>query len=165
MTPDVHTPPLGLRISPFEPADEQELFEAFAEAVAEGGAFPRRPPADRATFRAAWLEGMTAVWVAHVGDRLAGGYFIRPAFPGTASHIGNAGYLVARDLRGRGIGRTLCEHSLEEARRHGFDAMLFQLVLESNPSRGLWERLGFVQVGRVPEAVEGEAALSYWRRL
>ena len=63
------------------------------------------------------------------------------------------------------MGTALVEHSLAEARRLGFDAMMFNLVFESNPSRRLYERLGFEVVGRVPEAVGGEDAIVYWRRL
>jgi GNAT superfamily N-acetyltransferase len=96
---------------------------------------------------------------------VAGSYFLRPAFPDSASHIANAGYLVVDAMRGRGFGRALVEHSLREARRCGFDAILFTLVLEGNPSRRLWRSLGFVEVGRIPDAVEGEAAYIYWRSL
>jgi ribosomal protein S18 acetylase RimI-like enzyme len=154
-----------LLISPLRPADEDDLFSAYAAVVEEGGAFPRRAPATREMFRAAWLHDSTSVQVARAGGRFAGSYFIKPNFPDTAAHIANAGYLVRADLRRRGIGRALAEHSLKEARRHGFDAMMFNLVLETNPSRILWERLGFSQVGRVPDAIEGQAALIYWRAL
>jgi ribosomal protein S18 acetylase RimI-like enzyme len=47
----------------------------------------------------------------------------------------------------------------------GFDAMLFNLVFESNPARDMYRRLGFTEVGRIPQAVEGEDALIYWRSL
>ena len=57
------------------------------------------------------------------------------------------------------------EHSMGEARRLGFDALLFNLVFESNPARRLYESLGFAVVGRVPRAVDGEDALVYWRQL
>ena len=73
--------------------------------------------------------------------------------------------MVAPDFRRRGVGTALVEHSLAEAGRHGFDAMMFNLVIESNPSRRLYERLGFEPVGRVPDAVAGEDAIVYWRRL
>jgi GNAT superfamily N-acetyltransferase len=116
-------------------------------------------------FCSAWLAGVTTVQVGRVGARVAGSYFLRPAFAGAAAHIANAGYLVAEDLRGRGFGRALAEHSLDEARRRGFDAMLFTLVLERNPSRRLWSSLGFAEVGRIPDAVDGEAAYVYWRSL
>jgi len=78
---------------------------------------------------------------------------------------GDAGYMVHPDRRGEGLGRTLVEHSLADARRLGFDAMMFNLVFESNPARRIYERLGFEVVGRVPAAVGDETALVYWRAL
>ena len=57
------------------------------------------------------------------------------------------------------------EHSLREARRLGFDAMMFNLVFESNPARAMYDQLGFDEVGRIPDAVEGEDAVIYWRSL
>ena len=63
------------------------------------------------------------------------------------------------------MGRTMVEHSLREARRLGFDAMQFNLVFDSNPARGMYRKLGFEEVGRIPDAVEGEDALIYWRSL
>jgi GNAT superfamily N-acetyltransferase len=155
----------ALRIMPFAPEDEQDLFAAYAAAVAEGGAFPRHPPATPEMFHGAWLEGAATVQVARLEGRLAGSYFLKPNFPGTAAHIANAGYLVSAAMRRRGIGRALAEHSLNEARLRGFDALMFNLVLETNPSRKLWLSLGFVEVGRIPNAVEGVAAVMYWRAL
>jgi len=152
-------------IETFVPSDEPDLFGAYAEVVAAGGAFPRRPPADRATFPTAWIETSTVVSVARVAQNIVGGYFIKPNFPGLAAHIANAGYLVAREFQGQGIGRKLAEHSLTEAHRHGFDAMMFNLVTENNLSQRLWANLGFKEIGRIPDAVEGQAALMYWRPL
>ena len=57
------------------------------------------------------------------------------------------------------------EHSLREARRLGFDAMMFNLVFESNPARAMYRQLGFDEVGRIPDAVDGEDAVIYWRSL
>ena len=37
--------------------------------------------------------------------------------------------------------------------------------VESNPSRRLYEELGFEAAGRVPEAIKGEDAIVYWRKL
>lgn len=113
-----------------------------------------------------WLLHKSFVAVGRTPDkRLAGSYYLRPNFPGRAAHIANAGYFVVAGLRGQGIGSALVQHSLDAARALGFDAMQFNLVFESNPARRLYERLGFEAVGRVPEAIEGEDALIYWRKL
>jgi GNAT superfamily N-acetyltransferase len=156
---------LELSIATAVDSDHRELFDLYALVVEEGGAFPRKPPADEATFRDTWIEGKTGVYVARSGGALAGSYHLVPNFVGLAAHIANAGYMVVPSFRRRGVGRAPVEHSLEEARRLGFDAMMFNLVQEKNPSRKLYEQLGFEVVGRVPEAVGGEDALVYWRRL
>jgi ribosomal protein S18 acetylase RimI-like enzyme len=54
---------------------------------------------------------------------------------------------------------------MDEARRLGFDAMQFNLVFASNPARDMYRRLGFSEIGRIPDAVDGEDAVIYWRSL
>ena len=43
--------------------------------------------------------------------------------------------------------------------------MMLNLVMESNPSRRLYESVGFKEVGRVPNAIGEEDAVIYWRAL
>ena len=157
---------LELTLTGAEPADHDELYAAFAQVVAAGEGYPQRPgPLAVDDFRDYWLEKKSAVVVARGDGRLVGSYYLKPNFPGRAAHIANAGYLVVPGLRGRGVGTALVEDSLAEARRLGFDAMQFNLVFASNPARRLYERLGFQAIGRIPEAVDGEDAVIYWRRL
>ena len=146
--------------------DHTELYTAFAGLVAAGEGYPQAPgPLSVDEFDDYWLAKKSLVAVARLEGRLAGSYYLKPNFPGRAAHIANAGYFVVPALRGRGIGETLVRHSFDEAIRLGFDALQFNLVFESNPARRLYERLGFEVVGRIPEAVDGEAAMVYWRRL
>ena len=153
-----------LTIREAEQGDRDELFSLYSLVVEEGGAFPTEPPASEKDFDNAWWV-KSAVFVAFVGDAFAGSYYLNPNFGGRAGHVGNAGYMVHRDFRRQGIGERLVEHSIAAASTLGFDALMFNLVFESNPARHLYERLGFEVVGRVPEAVGGEDALVYWRRV
>jgi GNAT superfamily N-acetyltransferase len=145
--------------------DYDELFAAYAEIVDSGAGFPHQPPLTREAFDDYWISHSSAVWVARVGARLVGAYYVKPNFVGKAAHIANAGYFVIESHRGRGLGRQLVEHSLRQARRLGFDAMQFNLVFASNPARQMYRQLGFQEVGRIPNAVEGEDAIVYWRSL
>ena len=145
--------------------DMAELFDLYALIVEEGGAFPREPPADEAMFRAAWIDKKDVVHVARIEGALAGSYTLGPNYPGIASSIANAGYMVHPAFRRRGVGSDLVEHSLTQARERGFDAIMFNLVRESNPARSIYERAGFAVTGRVPGAFAGEDALIYWRKL
>ncbi|MHB8662795.1 MAG: GNAT family N-acetyltransferase [Acidimicrobiales bacterium] len=152
-------------IRPVTTADHDELFAAFSRIVDAGDGFPQRPPLTRAEFDDYWLAHSSAVFAAIVDGRLVGAYYVKPNFVGRAAHIANAGYFVLPEHRGAGIGRALVEHSLTEGRRHGFDAMQFNLVFASNPARRLYAELGFREIGTVPAAVDGEDAMIYWRSL
>ncbi len=154
-----------ITISVARDADMAELFDLYALIVEEGGAFPREPPADEQMFRAAWIDKKDVVHVARIDGALAGSYTLGPNYPGIASTIANAGYMVHPDFRRRGVGTAMIEHSLERARDRGFEAIMFNLVRESNPARSIYERAGFTVTGRVPAAFAGEDALIYWRGL
>lgn len=145
--------------------DHDALYVAYGEIVEAREGFPHEPPLSRAAFEDYWLAHSASVTVAIVEGTLAGAYYLKANFVGRAAHIANAGYFVGRQHRGRGLGRSLVLHSFTEARRLGFDAMQFNLVVESNPARRLYEELGFSVVGRIPRAVEGEDAFIYWRAL
>jgi GNAT superfamily N-acetyltransferase len=155
----------GAVLSLFAAVDELELFDLFARIVAAREGYPQAPPLTRDVFEETWIRHATAVVVARADDRVVGAYYLKPNQPGRAAHIANAGYIVDADYRGHGIGRLLVEDSIRRAPTVGFDAIQFNLVFESNPARRLYEELGWQQVGRIPDAVEGEAAIIYWRRV
>ena len=61
--------------------------------------------------------------------------------------------MTASRFGGRGIGRRMGEFSLEEAKRLGYAAMQFNIVIKSNiRAVELWKKLGFVIIGEIPEA-------------
>jgi len=67
--------------------------------------------------------------------------------------VANCGYVTAAGISGRGVGRTMCAHSLEYARRRGFRAMQFNFVVSTNERAiRLWESFGFEIVGRLAGA-------------
>jgi ribosomal protein S18 acetylase RimI-like enzyme len=149
------------------PDEYGDLYRAFAEIVAAGEGFPHDP--DLALtyddFSDFWLDHKSFVGVATLGGRLAGSYHLKPNFVGRGAHIANAGYFVVRELRGHGIGERLVRHSMKQAEALGFDALQFNAVFASNPARRLYERLGFQVIGSIPDAIDGEAIVIYWRRL
>ena len=145
-----------------EPTDHHELFTLFSDIVDEGEGFPEAPPLDEARFKASWIDPPVVV-VAEHGDAVIGAYYLKANFPGRAAHIANAGYMVAAKVRGMGVGRALVADSILRAPQAGFDAIMFNLVFESNPARALYEELGWAPIGRIPRGVEGEPAIIYWR--
>lgn len=142
--------------------DRPQLFEIFADVVERGDGYPESAPLRPDRFAASWIEPPVVV-VGKLAGQVVGAYYLKPNFPGKAAHIANAGYVVTRGRRGAGIGRRLVEDSIVRARTAGFDAIMFNLVFESNPARPLYERLGWHKIGRVPRAVNDQPAVIYWR--
>lgn len=149
----------------FVEADDGELFDLFARVVAAGEGYPHAAPLSRADFDALWRAPTATVTVARVDGRLVGAYYLKPNYAGRAAHIANAGYIVDASARGLGIGRHLVLHSIDAAPGLGFDAIQFNLVFESNPARRMYTELGWREIGRVPDAVDGEAGIIYWRQV
>lgn len=158
------TDPAAVEIVPFDTdRDDAELFALFSRIVEAGEGYPHHPPLTRSDHDALWRSPVATVTVARLDGRLVGAYYLKPNYAGRAAHIANAGYVVDSSARGLGLGRRLVLHSIEAAPRLGFDAVVFNLVFESNPARPLYEELGWQQVGRIPDAVDGEAGIVYWR--
>ncbi|POS86412.1 hypothetical protein EPUL_000757 [Erysiphe pulchra] len=82
-----------------------------------------------------------------------GTFFIKPNYPGRASHISNAGFLVAPHIRNCGVGRLLGEAYIKWAPKLGYSYSVFNMVFETNiASCRTWESLGFERIGRVKGA-------------
>jgi GNAT superfamily N-acetyltransferase len=152
-------------LGPLTEAVTGSLFGIFADVVASGDGYPQRAPLTRDDFEATWVHPVTMVVAAKVEGELVGAYYLRPNFPGRGAHIANAGYVVGAAHRGKGVGRALVEDSLWRAPLLGFDAIVFNLVFASNRARPLYESLGWREVGRLPDAIDGEEAVIYWRRV
>ncbi len=99
-------------------------------------------------------------FVAEADGTALGTYYVRRNQKGGGSHVCNCGYITARHAEGRGVARAMLAHSLDEARRIGFEAMQFNFVLASNTRAvDTWTRAGFQTIGRIPRAFrtpEGE---------
>ena len=158
--------PSGPDIRPHRPKDDEAILAAYREAIAEGRSFPPSEPPTMERMHEVWLKDKSIVLTAELEGLVAGCCYVQPNFPGRARRIANAGYLVAGWARGRGVGKALLDRSLEEAKRLGFRAMMFNLVFEDNPARRLWEAAGFEVIGRIPQAVDDrQDALIYFREL
>jgi L-amino acid N-acyltransferase YncA len=155
------SPPVEFRS--IQDADLQRLFEMYATVVEDGGALPANG-ASMDVFLDGWIHNRS-VSVAWSDDQIVGSYFLRSNFPAFPAHIAQGGYTVSRQARRHGIGGLMVQDSLQLATRLGITAMMFNLVLERNPSRSLYESLGFKVIGRIPEAKADEDGMIYWRSL
>jgi L-amino acid N-acyltransferase YncA len=138
-----------LQIRPYEQADWPAVWALLEPVFRAGETFPHDPAISESEAQLAWVEQSQAVMVAMDPDEaVVGTYYLKPNSLCLGAHVANAGYVVAERCRGNEIGSRLCQHSLQAARRLGFRAMQFNLVVSTNTA-GIrcWRRNGFQVVG------------------
>ncbi|MFL6199249.1 MAG: GNAT family N-acetyltransferase [Thermoanaerobaculia bacterium] len=135
-----------------EDSDFGGIWEIFHEVVKTGDTYLYDPDTTREQAYAIWMSKDLSTYVAVQDGQIVGTYILRANHADLGSHVANAGYMVKRDANGKGIGAALCEHSMEEARRQGFLAMQFNMVVSTNERAvALWQRMGFSIFGRLPK--------------
>jgi L-amino acid N-acyltransferase YncA len=146
-------PAPGIAIRTARDADRDAIWEIFRATVAPGDAFVYDPATPRKEAEAYWFAKGTRTFVAEWQGKVIGSYILRPNRPGLGNHVANAGFMVAPEARGLGVGRTMGEHALSEARRLDYRAMQFNFVISTNESAvHLWQELGFKIIGTLPGA-------------
>jgi len=142
--------------------DREAIWKIFHEVVAAGETYPIDPEISREDAFAYWFQIGAHAFVAEQngpsatlrrGKRIVGIYTLHPNQSGGGGHVANAAFMVPASARGQGIGRSMGEHCLKEARRLGFRAMQFNFVVSTNESAvKLWQTLGMKIVGTLPGA-------------
>ncbi len=142
----------GLDLRPAARADAGAMLELLRSVSLEGDTLPFRNDVDGDFIDSQWL-GAAGCVLAVQNEVLLGMYRYGPNMPGRGSHIATATFMVAQAFRGRGLGRILVQHCLEQARASGFRAMQFNQVVATNlAALSLYRSMGFMKVGEIPEA-------------
>lgn len=141
-------------IRSFQADDWAAVWHLLQATFASGDTYAYAPDSSEAEIYQAWIEAPLATWVACTSDgNLIGTYKLQANQPGLGAHVANCGYVVAPAARGQGVAAQMCEHSQMEARRQGFRAMQFNLVVSTNTGAvRLWQKLGFRIIGTLPGA-------------
>ncbi len=135
--------------------DFEAIWSIFHRVVQSADTYPYPADTDRDQARTLWMAPPNRTYVALDGRKVVGTYYLRPNQPGQGAHVANAGFMVDPDIQGRGVGRAMGTHALEEARRAGFLSMQFNMVVGTNHRAvALWLDLGFSIVGTVPAAFD-----------
>lgn len=147
----MNTRGVSINLRPAMPSDSDSVWNIFHAVIAAGDAFAFDPQMPRAEALAYWFQKDAHTYVAEQDGQIVGAYLIKPNQPGRGSHIANGAYMVSPTARGLGVGRRLGEHSLREAKKLGFRAMQFNIVVATNTAAvHLWEQLGFRILATLP---------------
>ena len=134
-------------------SDFDAIWQIFHQVVQQGDTYTFDPETTKEQAHSIWMSDDVTTYVACIDGQVLGTYILKPNQSGLGSHVANAGYMVKADVQGKGVGRAMCEHSLEEAKRAGFLAMQFNMVVSTNESAvALWKKMGFSIVGILPKA-------------
>jgi L-amino acid N-acyltransferase YncA len=140
-------------IRPATSTDADAIARIFHAVVAGGDTYTFLPDTPRADAVAYFLGPGIRSWVLEDEGRVIGMYKLIPNHAGLGSHVANASFMVDPAAQGKGAGRLMGEHCLDEARRAGFEAMQFNFVVSTNTAAvQLWQKLGFEIVGTLPKA-------------
>ncbi|UUN28510.1 GNAT family N-acetyltransferase [Streptomyces sp. FIT100] len=134
--------------------DWDRIWPFWQRIVAAGETYTWDPDTPEPAARALWMAPANRVFVVEdpEGGAVVASAYLRPNYGGPAAGIANAAFMVDPERAGRGTGRRLAEHVLEQARADGYTGMVFNAVVETNPAVRLWESLGFRILGTVPGA-------------
>ena len=140
-----------MNIRPYGPDDEEDVWQILEPVIRIGETYTLDRDLSREAALQYWLQH--EVWVAELDGQVAGTYFLKRNQAGGGSHVCNCGYMTSAHFQGRGLAKAMCLHSMEMARKRGFRAMQFNFVVASNEGAvHLWRKLGFQEVGRLPQA-------------
>lgn len=138
-------------IRAFQDTDFPDLYKIFTRVNTPGDAFPYPANTSEEVFKSIWMQPYHFSYVILVDDKIAGGYFLKPPWPGRGAHVATGSYMVNPDFHGRKLGYLLGMHSIEAAKMKGFQAMQFNFVISTNtPAVSLWQKLGFKIIGTLP---------------
>ena len=139
-----------MKLREFKEKDLLQMIAIWNEVVEDGIAFPQEDLLDAVSGKK-FFESQSYTGVAEDDGKIVGLYILHPNNVGRCGHICNASYAVSSHVRGQHIGEKLVLHSLDRASKLGFKILQFNAVVESNiHARHLYERLGFLQLGTIP---------------
>ena len=133
--------------------DFDGIWPIFHEIVSRGDTYAYPSDTSKQDALKIWIQAPKKTFVIEENNKILGTYYIKSNQNGPGNHVCNCGYMVSSIARGRGLATTMCEHSQLIAKELGYKAMQYNLVVSTNVNAiRLWEKLGFVTIGRLPKA-------------
>ena len=134
-------------------ADKDAVWEIIRAVIKKGDTYAFAPDSSREVMISYWFGQQKYTYVADWNGEVVGTYVLQANQPGLGSHVANGAYMVSPQHHGQGVGTAMGHHSLEEARKLGFKAIQFNMVIKTNQAAvHLWQKLDFSIIGEIPNA-------------
>lgn len=142
-----------INIRKYSSEDAAEIWDILKPIIREGDSFTFFPEATQEAVLDYWCSNLKNTYTALIEDQIVGTFFIQDNQPGLGSHVANAGYATSQKYSGKGIGKQMGLFSLTEAKKLGYKAMQFNIVVKTNKRAVfLWQDIGFNIIGEIPDA-------------
>lgn len=133
--------------------DHDQIWGIIHQVISAGDTYVFAPDSSREKMLDYWCGPDRHTYVATRNGMVVGTFVIKDNQPDLGSHIANGSYMTLATVAGQGVGKAMGAYSIEEAKRLGYQAMQFNIVIKSNERAvRLWQTLGFTIIGEVPEA-------------
>lgn len=131
--------------------DFDKVWGIFSEVIKTGDTYVFNPNTPKKDLQKHWFADYMETYVIEENEQILGTYIIKPNQIDLGNHIANCSYMVNPNAQGKGIGKKLCEHSLQIAKEREFEAIQFNIVVSTNQGAvELWKKYGFYIIGTTP---------------
>lgn len=133
--------------------DYEAVWEIFQKVIETGDTYVFDPETPQEDLKKHWFAPYMKTFVLVENNEILGTYILKPNQIDLGAHIANGSYMVNPKFQGKGIGKLLCQHSLETAKTAGYKAIQFNIVVSTNTAAvALWKKFGFRIIGTIPKA-------------
>lgn len=141
-----------MNIRPAIESDFGAMWPIFQEVVRDETTYVFASDTSHEDAFAYWFGPGVTSYVAEDDGQIIGMYKLIANQRDLGAHVANASFMVSSSASGKGVGRQMGEHCLQEAQKAGFKAIQFNFVVSTNQAAvALWQKLGFSIVGTVPK--------------
>lgn len=133
--------------------DYDQVWDIFSQVISTGDTYVFDPNTPKEALEKHWFADYMTTFVAVDNrDNILGTYIIKPNQIDLGDHIANCSYMVNPKYHGKGIGKYMCEHSVEFAKQNGYFGIQFNFIVSTNTvAVNLWKKYGFEIIGTTPK--------------
>jgi RimJ/RimL family protein N-acetyltransferase len=100
-------------------------------------------------------KGNLIALIAEVNGRVVGSSDVARRTPENPqhNHVGVLGIAILKRARGLGLGKMLMDSLIQLSKQAGLKIIILDMFETNKVARRLYERVGFVEVGKIPKAI------------